>query len=435
MRHKVIFVPLYKGETMKYFRLLTVGIFLLGSLVAGKANALNVQALYPSNGNTAGFSVLTSETLPQYYVSLGLHFNYVHHPLELGNVNNDPRIRGIVDRFITSNFIANIGLMDQLNLSIDMPVNLYHNIAPILIATRDTGSFDAGDLKVSLKFRALDANESKGNWGLAFVPFVTLPTGDSTIHFGDSSVTGGAVVAVEKKIKENRLYANVGTQFRERENLIGLNVQHKFLFGVGLQRPLIKSHDIDVIVELQGSTLFRKFFNEEVTTPIEGNAILQKSWLDSKNLVTYVGAGTGLTNGYSSPDFRVNTGISYAFSLEPKDRPKPELFVFQTVHFPSDSSRFYAKHRKFLDDVVAYWNKRKQPLIRVRGHTDDQGSMDYNIKLANRRCNAVMKSLIKRGVAEDKIIIETLGEDEPQNNNDTADGRQGNRRVEILFAK
>ena len=73
--------------------------------------------------------------------------------------------------------------------------------------------------------------------------------------------------------------------------------------------------------------------------------------------------------------------------------------------------------------------------ILVVGHTDSTGSDSYNQSLSERRANAARTYLLRQGVASDRIEAVGRGESEPVATNDSAEGRQENRRVEVaIFA-
>jgi outer membrane protein OmpA-like peptidoglycan-associated protein len=73
------------------------------------------------------------------------------------------------------------------------------------------------------------------------------------------------------------------------------------------------------------------------------------------------------------------------------------------------------------------------PSLRVEiiGHTDGRGSREHNLDLSQRRADSVRASLIARGIASDRIRTKGEGPDVPLTTNDTAAGRQKNRRIEF----
>jgi outer membrane protein OmpA-like peptidoglycan-associated protein len=73
-------------------------------------------------------------------------------------------------------------------------------------------------------------------------------------------------------------------------------------------------------------------------------------------------------------------------------------------------------------------------MVQVEGHTDSQGGEEYNLQLSDRRAYAVRDALTSRGISPTRIQTRGLGEAFPVATNDTAAGRQQNRRVEVVFS-
>jgi outer membrane protein OmpA-like peptidoglycan-associated protein len=71
--------------------------------------------------------------------------------------------------------------------------------------------------------------------------------------------------------------------------------------------------------------------------------------------------------------------------------------------------------------------------IVVRGHADDGGTPDYNLRLSEARTRSVVAFLAAHGVDREKIVLESLGSTTPLASNVTAEGRQLNRRVEVVL--
>jgi outer membrane protein OmpA-like peptidoglycan-associated protein len=71
--------------------------------------------------------------------------------------------------------------------------------------------------------------------------------------------------------------------------------------------------------------------------------------------------------------------------------------------------------------------------IVVEGHTDSRGSREYNVELSQNRAQVVMNFMVARGVAAEAITAVGIGPDRPIADNDSRDGRQENRRVEIII--
>ena len=71
-------------------------------------------------------------------------------------------------------------------------------------------------------------------------------------------------------------------------------------------------------------------------------------------------------------------------------------------------------------------------IIEIRGHTDVRGEYDYNIDLSQRRAQAVVNYLLSKGITKNRVTSKGYGSTMPIADNETAEGRQKNRRVEFI---
>jgi len=88
------------------------------------------------------------------------------------------------------------------------------------------------------------------------------------------------------------------------------------------------------------------------------------------------------------------------------------------------------KLAKISGIILAYPTLR----LTVEGHTDSTGSDEYNLKLSERRANSVRDYLVSNGIRPEMVEARGLGKDQPVATNDTAAGRQQNRRVEMIVS-
>jgi len=72
--------------------------------------------------------------------------------------------------------------------------------------------------------------------------------------------------------------------------------------------------------------------------------------------------------------------------------------------------------------------------VRIEGFTDSIGSDSYNDELSQRRADAVARAVESRGVEAWRIVAVGRGKSLPVASNDTPEGRQQNRRVDIVFS-
>ncbi len=101
------------------------------------------------------------------------------------------------------------------------------------------------------------------------------------------------------------------------------------------------------------------------------------------------------------------------------------------ILFDVDSATVKPAAMASLDKISAVLTKYPKTTITVAGHTDNTGRADYNLKLSERRANAVRFALAERGVAASRVTAMGFGADSPVASNATPDGRAENRRVEL----
>jgi len=84
-----------------------------------------------------------------------------------------------------------------------------------------------------------------------------------------------------------------------------------------------------------------------------------------------------------------------------------------------------------IANLAAILIKYEDTNILIEGHTDSDGSEDYNLQLSERRARAVQSYLAQNGVTNARISIMGYGESQPIADNATVEGKQANRRVEV----
>jgi len=109
------------------------------------------------------------------------------------------------------------------------------------------------------------------------------------------------------------------------------------------------------------------------------------------------------------------------------------------VHFESDilfdvdSATLRPASRSALDQAAEVFVEYPKTAILAQGHTDSTGSEQHNQDLSERRAKAVSNYLVGRGVDPARITSLGYGEGHPVASNETASGRQRNRRVDLLL--
>lgn len=108
--------------------------------------------------------------------------------------------------------------------------------------------------------------------------------------------------------------------------------------------------------------------------------------------------------------------------------PGSVLFDFDSARIRPDAERTLSE----VADVVKGYAKRP---VRVEGHTDSIASNDYNQKLSEKRAAAVREWFVGKGIEGTRIAMRGWGESKPVADNATPEGRQRNRRVEVIIEK
>ncbi len=170
--------------------------------------------------------------------------------------------------------------------------------------------------------------------------------------------------------------------------------------------------------------------------------------------------GNGLDEGSISVDFDQVTVTGVAASAEDADairaalgdRPNvtldleaPEasttelaqaeldaLFECCTIEFVTGTATPTAETEELIDRIGEVLTRFPEVSVDVNGHTDSDGDEALNQELSESRATAVVNALIARGIDADRLTPQGFGESEPIADNDTPEGRQTNRRVEIV---
>lgn len=93
---------------------------------------------------------------------------------------------------------------------------------------------------------------------------------------------------------------------------------------------------------------------------------------------------------------------------EPMVRKAPE---FEPIYFDLDKAVLRPAGIKTANKVAAYLKRHPGDKVRIEGNCCDLASNDYNIKLGERRAEAVKKHLVKQGIAADRITVISYGEE------------------------
>jgi len=103
------------------------------------------------------------------------------------------------------------------------------------------------------------------------------------------------------------------------------------------------------------------------------------------------------------------------------------------ITFATDNANITSNFYDVLNSVALVLNEFNKTMVEVAGHTDNTGSSEYNQSLSERRAQSVARYLESQKVDPNRFLIVGGGESYPVASNETAGGRQLNRRVEITI--
>ncbi|MEN0064145.1 MAG: OmpA family protein [Myxococcota bacterium] len=104
------------------------------------------------------------------------------------------------------------------------------------------------------------------------------------------------------------------------------------------------------------------------------------------------------------------------------------------IPFPEGTSQLTNSSRQMLNEVATVLIANPGVgRVEVQGHTDNVGPRTYNLRLSQKRANAVVAYLVAQGVPSERLVAKGYGESKPRFTNRTAGGRTRNRRVQFVF--
>jgi OOP family OmpA-OmpF porin len=117
------------------------------------------------------------------------------------------------------------------------------------------------------------------------------------------------------------------------------------------------------------------------------------------------------------------------FQVDANCRIIQQTVVVRAVDFEFNSARLTAPAQQTLDEVATAVAAQPDLRIEIQGYTDSVGADAYNLKLSQRRADAVKYYLVSKGVNGSTLSAHGYGKANPLVSNDTAENRAKNRRV------
>lgn len=103
------------------------------------------------------------------------------------------------------------------------------------------------------------------------------------------------------------------------------------------------------------------------------------------------------------------------------------------VYFDTNKSNINAASQETLNKMVTVLNEYPETNVIIVGHTDSSGSDSYNMTLSEKRAKSVTNYFIGQGLKTERFTTKWFGEEQPEHDNSTPEGRAKNRRVNIVI--
>lgn len=107
------------------------------------------------------------------------------------------------------------------------------------------------------------------------------------------------------------------------------------------------------------------------------------------------------------------------------------IIILRNIFFDFDKATLRPESKAELERVYQILVENPKMRVRIAGHTDSMGSDEYNQRLSEARAKSVYDYLIQKGIPAERLSYIGYGESKPIDTNETEEGRQNNRRVEL----
>ena len=120
--------------------------------------------------------------------------------------------------------------------------------------------------------------------------------------------------------------------------------------------------------------------------------------------------------------------------MEAKKTPRGMVITLGDVLFDTNQAQLKSGGTRNVQKLADFFKQYPQRTVMIEGFTDSTGSSSHNQELSDNRASSVRTALLGMGISNDRIASRGYGESYPVAGNDTAAGRQLNRRVEIIVS-
>jgi len=115
--------------------------------------------------------------------------------------------------------------------------------------------------------------------------------------------------------------------------------------------------------------------------------------------------------------------------------PSGENGPLEDVHFEYDKAELSDEGRAILERHAAWLKSHRQARVTIEGHTDERGSVDYNLALGDKRARAAREYLVSLGIAGDRLRTVSYGKEKPLDPAANEQAWSRNRRAHFVVSR
>ena len=423
---------------MKKTTILTLFSIFFSVGVYAAQNGFEVMSFRPATDNGNYLGMWDSHVLDKGEWFFGTTFDYSYRPLQ--TTTNGVRDGGVLDKVFEEHLYSSVGIIkDRLEVGIDIPLGWW-------LDYRYQNKMALGDILLNAKVSLLDMKKS--GIGLSVLPFISIPTGKSDYFFGNGVfAAGGSLIAEVNPVEKVFVAMNLGLLGKKSYVLRDIDDTSKLTGGLGVAVAATKN--LNVSADLLFKTRLSGVFREKEETPVELLTGVKYAIADT-GFVVNGAIGGGLINGGGAPQYRILFGLGYDLQpckgikataeaetvTKPVDKVKANDSSAYIVHFAFNSTKIEKSEEKAqLNDLAKMLRKDPTKKITIEGYTDDKGSNSVNARVSKKRARAVERYLNRRGVSKYRMTMTPYGSENPVADNKTEEGRQANRRGEVIMVQ
>ncbi len=429
-------------------------IFLI--CVSAHANVIGTDAqnFNPTSNGLDFVTVQSGRTLDPGIFNFGFFLNYAVNTLAFLDKADPQAIQNHVsfnDRLLSSDFNFGLGLTKYLDVGFSMPYLLRQDIqnssqVAYFAATGNT------EQRLNVKYKFYEM----ADWANAFVLTVNRNNIQNDPFTGsDPGLTYGLEYATSWKWADSWWGINFGHRWRNNGASLASTfgvapLPNQYTYSAAWSRYLT-SADTKLIAEIFGSSPDGSNHDVNLSNRQQSNleALVGVKHSYNENIALHLGAGTQLTQGFGTPDWRVYAGLNWTIGplwrksvldetkkqLEATPKPTTQRFILTNLRFKFDSDQLEESSLKEIEQVIQVIKTTENvESVLVEGHTDSMGKAEYNLKLSERRALAIKKLIAAQvPLALDKVEDKGYGASQPIADNSNYQGRAKNRRVVVVI--